>query len=215
MRSKLTVTFLSDWQISSGIGDGYLADSMLVRNDKGLPYIPGRALKGALREGAWILSKSGRKDLKDALDLFFGTGKDNRKDNPKENHSGITYIRSAQLPEALTSLLPEDRGACEGVISDLTCNRIQTALEDDQVKDGSLRSAECGIPGLVFESELEIDSTGLKVSDEWIKQYFTAVCAAVKSMGANRSRGLGNCEILINGEKPQKITLPKEVEALV
>ena len=62
MRSKLTVTFLSDWQISSGIGDGYLADSMLVRNDKGLPYIPGRALKGALREGAWILSKSGRKD---------------------------------------------------------------------------------------------------------------------------------------------------------
>ena len=41
MRSKLTVTFLSDWQISSGIGDGYLADSRLVRNDKGLPYIPG------------------------------------------------------------------------------------------------------------------------------------------------------------------------------
>ncbi len=213
MRSKLTVTFISDWQISSGIGDGSLADSMLVRNGQGLPYIPGRALKGALREGAWILSKSGRKDLQMAVDVFFGTRND--ANNREVNESGITYVRSAQLPASLTELFPDDRGVKEALISDLTCNRIQTALEDGQVKNGSLRSSECGIPGLFFESEIEIDTARLKVSEEWITHYLTSVCAAVKSIGANRSRGLGNCVFMLNDKKPEKITLPEEVEALV
>jgi CRISPR/Cas system CSM-associated protein Csm3 (group 7 of RAMP superfamily) len=213
MKSKLTIIFTSDWQISSGIGDGHWADSMLVRNERGLPYIPGRALKGALREGAWFLTKSGRRDLCAALDLFFGTRSSGTQ--REVNEPGITYVRSAQLPPAFISLFPKDCAAFDGLVADLTCSRIQTALENGQVKAGSLRTAECGIPGLFFDSELEVDTMGLKVSEKWVKDYFTAVCAAVRSMGANRSRGLGCCRLRLDDSNPQRVMLPEEVEDVV
>lgn len=52
MKLHIKINFLSDYMISSGMGDGFLSDSMLVRDSNGIIYIPGRAVKGALREGA-------------------------------------------------------------------------------------------------------------------------------------------------------------------
>lgn len=46
------------------MGDGFLSDSMLVRDSNGIIYIPGRAVKGALREGATFLNKLNRSDIK-------------------------------------------------------------------------------------------------------------------------------------------------------
>lgn len=52
MRKEFILTFLSDWHIASGLGNAAIADSVLHKDINGLPCISGRAVKGALREGA-------------------------------------------------------------------------------------------------------------------------------------------------------------------
>uniref|UniRef100_UPI00402ABD69 RAMP superfamily CRISPR-associated protein n=1 Tax=Succinivibrio sp. TaxID=2053619 RepID=UPI00402ABD69 len=63
MLRKIVIKFLSEWQVSSGIGDGYLADNKISRDSDGVPYIPGRAVKGARRDRANLLGRcEGRED---------------------------------------------------------------------------------------------------------------------------------------------------------
>ena len=209
MHKKLTITFLSEWQVATGIGDGHLADSMIARNAEGLPWLPGRAVKGALREGARRLGQC-RKDLAKAETLFWGEG-------PTEanRHSGILRVSPALLPENLAGLFKsmpvEQRG---NMVRDMTCHRVQTALDTDrQVKHRSLRTLECGIPGLSFEAELQIDMPDW-LTETWVQKYLVAVCAAVKSMGGNRSRGLGQCRVTLEGGDCDRVDLPPVMPAM-
>lgn len=193
MHKTLHVKFLSDWQISSGIGDGHWADSMLVRDSDGLPYIPGRALKGALREGAHRLSLC-RTDLAKVETALWGT-----KAAPgSPTIPGLLQVSPGILAGGIREALlaVPDRDA---FVRDLTCRRVQTALDDDrQVVNRTLRKLECGIAGLEFTAELVI--TVDKKAESWIHAYLRAVCAAVKSMGGNRSRGLGLCRVTLGND---------------
>ena len=201
MHKTLNVTFLSDWQVSSGIGDGHWADSMLARDGDGLPYIPGRALKGALREGAHRLGLC-RADLAEAEAALWGT----RAAPGSPTSPGLLQVSPGILAGGIREAIlssPPDRDA---FVRDLTCRRVQTALDDDrQVIDRTLRKLECGIAGLQFTAGLDI-AIG-KESEAWIGAYLRAVCAAVKSMGGNRSRGLGLCRVTIEGDEA-RVDLP-------
>ncbi|MDO5537585.1 MAG: RAMP superfamily CRISPR-associated protein, partial [Desulfovibrionaceae bacterium] len=153
MHAALSVTFLSDWLIASGLGDGVLADAVLVRDHDGLPWIPGRALKGALREGAHRLAQA-RPDLKRAENLFWGT----RNTELDTNRSGLLRVSAARLPDSLRQALreaaPEER---EALVRDLTVIRRQTALDErGNTIDHSLRASECGMAGLTFTAELDL-----------------------------------------------------------
>lgn len=89
MLRKIVIKFLSEWQVSSGIGDGYLADNKISRDSDGFPYIPGRAVKGALREGANLLARcEGRDDLKKVNEIIFGTA----SQDDKVNQAGIIRV---------------------------------------------------------------------------------------------------------------------------
>ena len=46
---KITLKFYSAWAIGSGKG-GESKDSIILRDDNDLPFIPGRTLKGLLRD---------------------------------------------------------------------------------------------------------------------------------------------------------------------
>ena len=210
MRSKYTITFLSDWQIASGLGDGYLADSQLCRDASGLFYLPGRAVKGALREGAHRLALA-RPDLALYESLFFGS----RSKGEGFNKSGALTVSSAYLPKdllmALKGVSPAERAQS---LRDLTLLRSQTALENGTAKNASLRTMECGIAGTSFEGTVEVsayafEAGGYPCPDEaWLAQYMNAVCAAAKSMGSGRSRGLGVCRITLERSGSQPASLP-------
>lgn len=216
MIKNITIKFLSSWHIGSGLGDGYRTDAKLVRNSFGLPFIPGRVLKGALREGAKRLS-SCRDDLKRAEIVIFGT----RDDEVKTNQSGIISISCGEVSDELTNVfLQETPSIRELLVRDMLTLRTQTALTEDKLtKKGSLRNIECGIPGLEFNAEISLSDSenlyeqiGKGCNKEWIEAYFKAVLASVKSIGGDRSRGLGKCEVLINHEKLSNVTLPQNLE---
>ena len=207
MQRKIVIKFLSEWQVSSGIGDGYLADNKISRDSNGFPYIPGRAVKGALREGATLLSGcEGRDDLKNVNEIIFGTA----SQDDKVNQAGIIRVGGAHLDEDLASFLNSlDDDSKLGVLKDMISYRSETRLkEDKQVVDGSLRRLECGIPELELEADIEIENSSA-LSEEWLDSYLSAVCAAVKSIGGDRARGLGKCRITVKGKELLKVNLPE------
>jgi len=203
---SLRVRFLSDWRIGSGLGDGSLADEILNRDADGLPTISGRALKGALREGAWRLGLC-RDDLARLEDRLWGS----RSTAKISNNPGSITVGTGHLPGDIRSwLLSCPLSEREKLVGDMTFVRAQTALnEKGTVVPHSLRTMECGIAGMSFESIIRVDAPW--IDEYWLRHYMSAVCAAVKSMGADRSRGLGACEFCIDGQECP-VSLPDEID---
>ena len=199
---KLRISFSSDWHCGSGLGESHLADAVLNRDTDGIPMIPGRAVKGALREGAWRLSALGG-DYKEAERRLFGSV----SYGGALQQAGLLCVGPAELPEDVRAYFKNvspDKRSQE--ISCMITRRARTALQDGVAAHGSLRSLECGIPGLTFISSLSIDIPGSEKN--WLLPYMSAVCAAVKSLGADRSRGLGRCTFQLVFENSLEPQLP-------
>lgn len=191
--TTLEIRFISDWHIGSGLGDGAIADAVLVRDNHGIPCIPGSALKGALREGAWRLGLCDPEYAK-LPDLIFGTASEERV----TNRPGLLTAGQGRLDQGLRQWL-EARGDFQEFLEDMTVIRQQTRLDaQKQVAPHSLRSIECGIPGLAFTAA--ISAAVPDEAKDWFGQYLAAICACVKSIGGYRSRGIGRC-ILAPKEK--------------
>ncbi|MDE5832487.1 MAG: hypothetical protein K2H64_05815 [Desulfovibrio sp.] len=214
---KLSITFLSDWSVGSGLGDGAAADSVIVRDADGLPYLPGRAIKGALRESAWRLALADEK-LEPLVDFIFGGADISTGDRVVEEAaertktSGRIRVGSGQLPADLREwLLACDRGARVAYVGDMTSPRRQTSLDKNgQVVPATLRTIECGIPGMTFECDISLDLP----NSPWLAGYIDALCAGVKSVGGDRSRGLGRCRVTIadSGNQPVRFPSPPPEE---
>lgn len=216
MEKQITIKFLSSWHIGSGLGDGYRTDSKLVRDSFGLPFVPGRVLKGALREGAIKLSAI-RDDFRRAETAIFGS----RDDSLKSNQTGAITVNSGEISEEFKDIfLHESISSRELLVRDMLELRTQTALTEAKLtKKGSLRNIECGIPGLEFTAEISINESddlykmiGQGCDHQWIEKYFKAIISSVKSIGGNRSRGLGKCIVKISNDESTDITLPQLIE---
>lgn len=203
LEAALHIDFISAWHVGSGLGDGHLSDAILARDHNGLPVLPGRAVKGALREGAWRMALC-RPDLLVAEDYFWGS----RSIGADSNQPGRLFVSAAELPSELRrELLFHPAPEREAFVRDMTCMQSQTALTPQLTAKGhSLRVLECGIPGISFDSVMQVDAPG--VDPDWLRAYFRAVCAATKSMGAHRARGLGACRIRLDGHDDAVILPP-------
>lgn len=207
MHRKLVVRFLSAWQVGSGLGDGYLADSRVNRDHDGLPWLPGRAIKGALREAAWRLGAC-REDLRAAENIFFG-GRSLQGADEVSRAQGLMHVAPGYLcPSVRQAYRGLGAAEREDLVQDMLCHRVQTALDDGRrVVNGSLRTLECGMPGLEFESGIDLALTD-SISEDWAASYLAALCAGVKSMGGNRSRGLGRCQFVLEGVGAGPVKMP-------
>ena len=213
----IKVKFTSEWLTSSGIGDGYVADTVLNADNLGIPILGGRAIRGALRESAWrmAMSESRHEDLTKAMEYFFGLGSEKAENEP----SGCIKVGIGRLSDKLHEHLASlDEVTRKDYLQDFSVLRVQTTLEENKkVKAGSLRTIQCGDAGLCFEVPLE-GTTAL--SEDYVQSYFVAICAGVKSIGANRARGLGNCELTLCDpkskhpvfSKDERVCLPKKFE---
>lgn len=190
MEYRIKLTFTSEWLVASGIGDGYVADNELTRDCNGVLVIGGRALRGALRESAWRLALC-RDDLKRAENFFFGTAS-TAVENEK---SGCITVGDGLLSDGLHDYFSAlDYAERSSLMQDLITYRVQTSLQGESrlVKKGSLRTLQCGIAGISFEFAVIVDAP---VNKEFLKDYLLCLCSLTRSVGANRSRGLGNCEL--------------------
>ena len=52
MNMDYKIEFFSNWHCGSGLAAGADVDALVIKDKDGLPYVPGRTIKGLLRDAA-------------------------------------------------------------------------------------------------------------------------------------------------------------------
>jgi len=173
---------------SSGVAN--VIDDVAYQSDsKGVPFIPGKTLKGLVREAAENLA-----------DLFVAS----QPSFPKNQlikylfgftgiEEGIIFFPNLYLKQVGNHVidLEKDGQEFDALVS---VTRNQTAIEKDIAKEGSLRKYRLIKKGSRFEGD---SNTKLSVN---AKLFLQLSCLLVERMGVRRNRGWGNISINIDAK---------------
>ena len=228
MSYQLEITLSSPLTSSAGNDWANLVDCDVVYNDWGLPEIPGKRLKGLLRDGV--------RDLLDALELS-GVIETGHGKNILEKlfgrpgalfgefsavNVGNAYLRSFTPDEDtykdLTILVKQGVLLAQEVLQGFTSIRAQTSIDPKtgSALENTLRYTRCLKEGLTFLANIEIN-------DSSYINLIAAGTAAVKHMGLSRTRGFGEVKWRLLDEQGNDLTnnvlknslndlLPKDIQ---
>jgi CRISPR/Cas system CSM-associated protein Csm3 (group 7 of RAMP superfamily) len=175
---KYEIEFFSNWHCGSGLAAGADVDSLVIKDKKGLPYIPGRTLKGLLREAASLLTT----DIA-TIGTIFGISGDE-----KDHKTGCAFFGNATLPIAEYQYIVE-----QGLEFHLYQSFASTSIDEKGIaKDHSLRKIETVVPCKLEGEILNIPDGAEHVLEDAMRY--------VKRMGTGRNRGFGRCKISIRKE---------------
>ena len=175
---KYEIEFFSNWHCGSGLAAGADVDALVIKDKDGLPYIPGRTIKGLLREATSTLS-----DDLETVSLVFGVSGDD------ENHTvGASFFSNVVLPDA------ERRYMLENQLQDYLFETFASTKIDENgiAKDHSLRKIQTVVPCKLEGEILNVPDGTVPMIDE--AMHF------IKRLGTGRNRGYGRCKITIKKE---------------
>jgi len=201
---------LSDTLPGNGEGLAGIIDNDVCFDAFGLPYIPARRIKGILREVAQQLNCFATytgitdefmarifQDSGSSEEAKFSLGNGYLKD-----HSDLTaYLQYAQNHNDLSKRFPP-----QSVLSLYTYTRSQTSLENGTAKENTLRQSRVLKKGLEFVFDCRIE--------EDLLPKLQVVIRLAKSMGLNRTRGLGEIQLTFP-EPPVKIRTATHTPAVL
>lgn len=192
MKLTFKIIFLSDYHLGAGYGKG-IVDSVLLKDEHGLPVIRGTTLSGLLRQGVWELLQ---------LDLL----KQYRKCKQSDNDYNIAYCSGA----ATGSMCPICR--ISGTPAHQKKWRVSSAeIEDPAIKPEKIvwrnkvnirtRTAEARKlfneetvgKGANFVFTVSNGTDGENVFEE--ASFIVAAFRMVRNLGSSRRRGMGKCQI--------------------
>ncbi len=180
---KLIIKLHSNWAIGSGKAGGS-KDSIILKDDNDLPFIPGKTLKGLLRDAFLECGYS----EKDSIRLF-GQEKNDHITTEKLQDEQLRF-NSAYLPETFTEL---DKNIKNLLYTTKTSTRLD---EEKQAVEHSLRKNEVVIP-VTLETNIlyKKDNSELSVDDFEKIENATKM---LKLLGEDRHRGLGRTKITVS-----------------
>ncbi|GHS92440.1 hypothetical protein AGMMS50276_00320 [Synergistales bacterium] len=182
----IKITLKSDLCPASGDGFAGYVDTDVCFEDNGLPYIPGKRLKGCLREcGLDILSVD--ESYSSVFDELFGSL---GKLTPGELTIGNGRLEDyANIAKSITA------GIHRSEIAEVyTSVRSRTKMESGKAVHGSLRTMRVLNRGEKFEFPITVPD------DEDALDFLEKCVRSLRGFGLNRSRGLGEvvCELTGN-----------------
>ena len=174
---KYKITFYSNWHCGSGLAAGADVDELVIKDRNGLPYVPGRTIKGLLSEAAMMLSQF-TEVPQDSIKRLFGLS------------GGEGNLGSRSVVSFTNASLSADEQAV--VITQKLAEHLyqpvaSTAIDANGIANHSLRKVETTIPCVVYGQVLHVDECDIEVllqTFQWVKR-----------MGLGRNRGYGRCEI--------------------
>lgn len=184
---KYKIQFFSEWQCGSGLAAGADVDALAIKDKEGLPYVPGKTMKGLIREALETLYDM-RGDDKSSLVKLFGNSKDKSnitKETDKVSfmEKGEAFFTNASLDSATYSKIKENHAA-----KYLYRSIASTSIEDNGIAEQhSLRKIETVIP-VTLHGEIKCIPEGLGGEIEKALHF-------IKRIGSGRNRGLGRCNI--------------------
>jgi CRISPR/Cas system CSM-associated protein Csm3 (group 7 of RAMP superfamily) len=169
------LTFLSDWHVGSGLSGGAEADAILLKDKNDLPYLPGKTIKGLVRDAIADMKDAGQ--LETELESIFGS---------EGNHEiRVASFSNVEIKDEYEEIVSNN-------LSDYLYRIIaSTKIEENGIaSQGSLRSIEVCLP-------VTLDGKISNIETEEINTIFKQALKLVRSAGVNRNRGLGRCKIEI------------------
>lgn len=168
------------WQAGSGLGAGGAYDSTPIKDALGLPYLPGKTLKGVWREAFEMIRVFQPAKLPDeAFYRILGLP-------AREGNSGQVHFSNATINHKDAEVImsrSQQQYLYESVASTMVDPSTGAA------KEGSLRTAEVCIP-------LKLEATIEKVNED-DTELFRFAAALIKRLGINRNRGFGRCHVTL------------------
>ncbi len=163
----------SEWHCSSGLSAGSGDDLLAIKDEKGLPIIPGKTLKGLIRDAADTLHELEHLS-KQFVNSVFGVEAETR---------GLCHFSSAELSRRAQKQILENNETAF-----LYRSRASTAIDEKGLAiEHSLRSMELTVP-------LSLYAQISNVPEENIEDL--AMCIRlVKHIGVSRNRGMGRCSM--------------------
>ena len=184
MRKKLIIELRSDLCAGNGKGFAQVIDVDTAVDAYGIPYIPGRRIKGCLRELAMDVLHEEKRNV----EKLFGVSGNDRSGSLSVSDARIKDydVQLDQIRYAINAnkIKPND-------ITELFCSvRSATALEDETVKDNSLRFVR------VVNRISPTDQKPLKFYadisfDDDDQETVSRLTKALRNIGYHRNRGLG------------------------
>ncbi|OZB62256.1 MAG: hypothetical protein B7X31_10060 [Thiomonas sp. 13-66-29] len=190
----LRIELLGYWHPGAGRGGGAVVDARAHRDSMGLPVLPGRHLKGLLRdalERAETWNWPGHAGL--AVSLF--GHRTERLPPGQMPESGCLRVSDARLPDPVADWLAstdEGRARLPGLFRSLHATAVDEV--GCTARDGSLRGIEVVVP---FTLEASIARTGQRLPPvDWADR-LRDVLPLVNAVGAHRTRGLGRAVLTL------------------
>lgn len=179
------IEFFSYWHASSGLAGSTYADILVNKTREGLPYIPGRTLKGLLREAAEVLHEFDPKFITAPfiLDIFGQKPTNEEIEVEDATTEAKCFFCNARLSLHLQTAIREDQKSY--LYNVLASTKIDTTGLADE---GTLRQLEVAIP-LTLTASIE----HFPEEPDYERQIVRCF-QWIKRMGLNRSRGLGRCQ---------------------
>ena len=183
-------SMLSYWHAGSGQGRSAASDALVQKDRDGLPLLPGRTVKGLLREGVRCCEDVGAVASGTTDRLF---GKAAEEGDAAGSVPGILSFYDAVLPDAERRWLASPEGA--PLRSGFYDAVASTKIDDNGLaQDKTLRTIELCVP-------LTLSAAVSGLGDDWIG-ILEKACVLVRSVGSHRQRGLGRCRCSVRkGEK--------------
>ena len=137
------IQFFSYWHCGSGLAAGADVDALVVRDKCNLPFVPGKTMKGLVREAIENISAFKKRDNKDLINKTFGYFKD--KDNSSK---GSVFFTNAELEQNESKAIVGN-----DLQKYLYSTLSSTAIQDDGIaKDHTLRKMEVVVPCTLYGS---------------------------------------------------------------
>ena len=192
---RIELELLSPALVGSGGGFGAVIDQDVVFDDTGLPYIPGKRVKGCLRDAAlevrdmFECARIGANLPETEINKTFGII--GSGDSPALHFHDLTMEEYEPNRQWLRFLEQEPKYAPfitrEAVLRNYTDIRQQTRIEDDgTAANHSLRTLRVLRKGLVFSGVVEI-----REENRELHRILQLAAMNWRRFGTHRNRGFG------------------------
>ncbi len=178
------------WHAGTGLGDGPGADALVYRSTEGFPMLPGRSVKGLLREACMVLEEVGALAA-GRVDVLFGDSGD-----PEASPGDRRFTTSPgclRVSDATPWAGPGERAEWAGwargnraALAQLTTTLASTALDESgRTRNKTLRTVEYAVPMTLYARLSSQDPEALADVGRALP--------LLRALGTRRHRGFGRC----------------------
>lgn len=184
---QYSITFYGDWHCGSGMAAGAELDALVIKDGRGLPYIPGKTIKGLLREQTEMLLSYNPmyKEMEQQFLSYMGIRVTIDNEDKIPNEMGSLFFSNATFNEQ-TALEIENKQLTPLLFHTIASTRID---KNGIAEDHSLRSIQVVVPCTLYGQIENVPSELLSIIEQGLK--------LIKQLGTHRHRGLGRCEFNI------------------